>query len=1003
MSVETVFAAAAQKPSAERAAYLDEACGSDAELRRKVERLLQAHDAAGDFLDAPADRSGATTLFLPVAEQSESRIGPYRLMEQIGEGGFGLVYVAEQSAPVKRKVALKLIKPGMDTQQVVARFEAERQALALMDHPNIARVLDAGATDTGRPYFVMELVRGIPITDYCDRNQLTPRERLKLFITVCQAIQHAHQKGIVHRDIKPSNVLVASHDGKPAPKVIDFGVAKAMHRQLTDLTIYTQFAQMIGTPLYMSPEQAEISGIDIDTRSDIYSLGVLLYELLTGTTPLERNQLRQAAFDDIRRLIREEEPPKPSTRLSTSDSIASIAAQRHTEPAKLSSLVRGDLDWITMKALEKDRTRRYETANGLARDVQRYLDDEPVEASPPSMIYRLRKVVRRNRGLVLAASIVALALVGGAVAATVGLIRAERAADAERQAIEKERIAHAQAQARLRQVEKSNDVLTAIFEQLDIRRVRQDEEPLEAVLAERLVAAAQQLEGESVGDPLTVARMQQKLGVTLISLGFPTEAIAVLQKSLHTRQVNLSAEHPDVLVTKNDLARGYKDAGKLDIAVPLFEEVLRSKQATLEKDHPDTLTSMNDLAGAYKIAGHVDKALPLLEEAVRLSAAKIGPDHPDTLMSIHNLAATYRAAGQLEKALPLYEKTLRLRREKQGHDHPDTLLSLNSLAVGYRTAGDMNRALPLFEESMRLHKARLGEKHPDTLMSMNNLASVYRAVGQREQAIALYEETLRLLTAKMGRDHPNTLRTINNLAVAYKVGGQLDRALPLYEEAHRLMSHKIGPEQPDTLTSMFNLAECCRAAGQTDRALSLIETTCLGVEKLRFQHEYAGQIIAKACAAYQSAKQFAKAEDWQRKWLAAIREQSGAESLAYAGGLSALAPILIQQEKWDDGASVLRECLTIRVQKEPDVWTTFSTKSALGGCLVHQGRHAEAEPLLVDGYEGLKQCELQIPAPVRNARIIEALERLVRLYDAWGKPADAEKWRAVIDARKQPP
>jgi WD40 repeat protein/serine/threonine protein kinase len=343
-------------------------------------------------------------------------IGPYKLMEQIGEGGFGLVFVAEQLAPVRRKVALKVIKPGMDTRDVIARFEAERQALAMMDHPNIARVLDAGATDSGRPYFVMELVRGVPITEYCDKNRLTPRERLELFVVVCQAVQHAHQKGIIHRDIKPSNVLVTLHDGKPLVKVIDFGVAKALHQSLTDKTIYTRFAQMVGTPLYMSPEQAEMSSLDIDTRADIYSLGVLMYELLTGTTPFDKKRVAKAAYDELIRMIRDEDPPKPSTRLSESTaSLPAIAGQRNTEPARLSKMFRGDLDWITMKAIEKDRTRRYETASGLAADVLRYLHDEPVEASPPSAGYRLRKLARRNRAALVTSAAFASLLIAAVI------------------------------------------------------------------------------------------------------------------------------------------------------------------------------------------------------------------------------------------------------------------------------------------------------------------------------------------------------------------------------------------------------------------------------------------------------------------------------------------------------------------------------------------------------------------------------------------------------------
>src|SRR5580704_1127967 len=376
----------------------------------------------------PLPSPDSTVIGERVSEQAGALIGPYKLMEQIGEGGFGLVFVAEQQKPVRRRVALKVVKPGMDTRDVIARFDAERQALALMDHPNIARVLDAGATDSGRPYFVMELVHGIPITDYCNQNQLTPRERVELFVSVCQAVQHAHQKGIIHRDIKPSNVLVTSHDGRPMVKVIDFGVAKALHQPLTDKTIYTRFAQMIGTPLYMSPEQAEMSGSDVDTRSDIYSLGVLLYELLTGTTPFDKKRLAQIAYDELIRIFREEEPPKPSTRLSRStDSLPAIAAQRKTEPARLSKMFRGDLDWITMKALEKDRTRRYETANGLARDVERYLNDEPVEACPPSTGYRLKKLARRHRAALATVSAFAAVLIAAVIVSTWLAIEANRA------------------------------------------------------------------------------------------------------------------------------------------------------------------------------------------------------------------------------------------------------------------------------------------------------------------------------------------------------------------------------------------------------------------------------------------------------------------------------------------------------------------------------------------------------------------------------------------------
>jgi WD40 repeat protein/serine/threonine protein kinase len=422
--VESIFFAALAKESPEaRAAYLDGACAHDPQLRQRVEQLLNAHPRMGNFLQAPAAALVPSVDEPSVCERPGTIIGPYKLLEQIGEGGFGVVFMAEQTQPVRRKVALKILKPGMDTRQVVARFEAERQALAIMDHPNIAHVFDGGETATGRPYFVMELVRGIPITEFADQNQLPIRERLELFVSICQAVQHAHQKGIIHRDIKSANVLVTLHDGRPVCKVIDFGIAKATGQQLTEKTLFTNFAQLIGTPLYMSPEQAEMSGLDVDTRTDIYSLGVLLYELLTGTTPFDKERLRTVGYDEIRRIIREEEPPRPSTRISTAgQAVATVSANRGSEPRKLTALVRGELDWIVMKTLEKDRNRRYETVSAFAADVQRYLADEPVLACPPSRWYRFRKFCRRNKGVLVATSVVGLTVVAAVVVLVTSLV-----------------------------------------------------------------------------------------------------------------------------------------------------------------------------------------------------------------------------------------------------------------------------------------------------------------------------------------------------------------------------------------------------------------------------------------------------------------------------------------------------------------------------------------------------------------------------------------------------
>jgi len=452
--LQAAFLEAVQAVPADRPAILERVCGEDRELRGAVEALLRAHD---DSLDLPPAAGGAegTRVYpngdaaaAPGGEYQPGALiaGRYKLLEAIGEGGMGTVWVAEQTQPVRRKVALKLIKAGMDSKSVLARFEAERQALAVMDHPNIAKVLDGGLTDTGRPFFVMEYVKGVPITEYCESTRLSIPERLQLFVQVCQAVQHAHQKGIIHRDLKPSNILVAPYDGRPAPKVIDFGLAKATHESLTERTLHTGHETVVGTPLYMSPEQAQLNNLDVDTRSDLYSLGVLLYELLTGTTPLEKQRFKEAAWDEVRRIIREEEPPRPSTRLSSSQALPSLAAGRQTEPARLTKLVCGDLDWIAMKALEKDRNRRYETVSSFALDIQRYLAGEPVLAAPPSARYRLRKFLHKHRAAFTTAVAMIALLLAGVAFSTWQAVRARRAEAVARAAEEEAEYRRAEAE-----------------------------------------------------------------------------------------------------------------------------------------------------------------------------------------------------------------------------------------------------------------------------------------------------------------------------------------------------------------------------------------------------------------------------------------------------------------------------------------------------------------------------------------------------------------------------
>jgi serine/threonine protein kinase/tetratricopeptide (TPR) repeat protein len=1017
MSEEAIITALLEmRDPAARAAYLDEVCAGDTTLRTRVETRLKdiAETLPPDPQFAPSltIKDVAETLppdprFVPswpIGEGPGSHVGPYKLLQKIGEGGMGSVYLAEQEQPVRRKVALKIIKPGMDTREVVARFEAERQALALMDHQNIAKVLDAGATDTGRPYFVMELVKGVPITDYCDENNLTPRERLELFVPICQAIQHAHQKGIIHRDIKPSNVLVTVYDDKPVPKVIDFGIAKAIDHRLTERTLFTGLGQIIGTLEYMSPEQAGMSAPDIDTRTDIYSLGVMLYELLTGTTPLERARLRKSTFDDILKRIREEEPPKPSTRLSESrEAMPTISARRKTEPARLTKLVRGELDWIVMKALEKDRARRYESASGFARDIERHLNDEAVEACPPSASYRLRKFARKHRGLLATAASFAAVLVLGAAISTWEAMVARRARDAARiseakakkegenarQAAAKEALQRAAAEqernralraeklAQASEAKAKAEEAKAKAEEAKAKRAAAESQAVLTFFQDRVLSAArpealagglgkdvtlrkavdaaEPLIASSFPDQPTVeASVRNVLGTTYWYLGEPSLAIREHARALELRTANLGPDHPDTLNSQDTLGLAYKSSGQLDRAIPLLERTLAARMAKLGPDDLSTLNSQNNLASAYEAAGQLDRAIPLYERALAGRMAKLGPDHADTLSSLSNLAGAFLAIGRVDQAIPHLKRIVAANTARLGPGHPDTLISQINLAGAYDATGQPDRAIPLFEQALPALKAKLGPDHPSTLADQNNLASAYVSAGQPDRAIPLFEQTIAASTARLGADHPHTLRSQNNLAHAYQAAGQLDRAIPLYERTLAAHLAKLGPDHHDTLQCQENL-----------------------------------------CNAYLSRGDHAHAEPLLRASLEYRRKTLGPEHPDVAAMLGRLGWSLLQQQKSSDAEPIFRECLEHREKAEPDDWSTFLIRSLLGGSLLGQKKYVEAEPLVVSGYDGLKAREAKIPE-VSKARLTEAGERVVQLYSAWGKPEKAAEWRAKI-------
>jgi serine/threonine protein kinase/tetratricopeptide (TPR) repeat protein len=752
MNEESIFAAALQKNAPdERAAFLDVACQGNSRLRADVEELLEASDRAGGFLETSPVHDFSPAADGPtLAEGAGSVIGPYKLIEQIGEGGFGAVFMAEQERPVRRKVALKVIKPGMDTRQVIGRFEAERQALAMMDHPNIAKVLDAGATKNGRPYFVMELVQGVPITDYCDQCNLSTRERLELFITVCHAVQHAHQKGVIHRDIKPGNVLVAMQDGHPTPKIIDFGVAKAIGERLTEHTLTTGFAQMLGTPLYMSPEQAELSPLGVDTRSDIYSLGVLLYELLTSTTPFDKDRLHSASYDELRRIIREEEPPKPSTRLSslslgsktrrgeeragvrvknslplggmgpnehgqlnvaraqcgshsrseregvsaaeTAALATTIAERRRTDPRRLVQQVRGELDWIVMKCLEKDRNRRYETPNSLARDIERYLHDEPIEACPPSAVYRFRKFARRHKLGVAAGLAVAAALVFGVAGTTGGMLWAlqERtaaqasAARAEMQASRNERVS-----GFLSAIAMLSNVGPSVASGHDT-----------TLLREILDGTHQRFtQGDFKDQPAVEATLRHSIGNAYFELGDYATAESMLRQALALTRTAYGEDDLHLVFVADSLCQlglRYMNNGELLHAQGALQEALAIFEKILNDGDPRVLGTRRVLTGVLRSEGKFAESEQLYR--IGLDAARKRNDVPWIGDYLLDLGAVLVAQSKYAEAEPLLREALAVREKtwpKEWWGHYDAISTLGGAVAGQ---GRFAEAEPLLLE-----------------------------------------------------------------------------------------------------------------------------------------------------------------------------------------------------------------------------------------------------------------------------------------------------------------
>ena len=793
-----VFEAALQLPVEQRAAYLEQACGADDDLRRRVGNLLGAAERAGGFMRQPAVSEPAVAFRLPPTEKPGGMIGRYKLLEQIGEGGCGVVYMAEQQEPVRRRVALKVIKLGMDTKQVIARFEAERQALALMDHPNIARVLDAGATETGRPYFVMELVRGIKITEYCDLEHLSTEQRLGLFIQVCQAVQHAHQKGIIHRDLKPSNILVADHDGVPVPKVIDFGVAKATTDQpLTDKTLFTAFEQFIGTPAYMSPEQARLSGLDIDTRTDIYSLGVLLYELLTGKTPLDQKELLAAGLDEMRRTIREREPVRPSTRLSTmlEGELTTTAKHRRTEVPRLIHQVRGDLDWIVMKALEKDRARRYETANGLANDAQRYLASEPVAARPPGKLYRFQKLARRNKLAFAAAGAVTAALILGLAVASWEYGK-ERAARQRAEGAEK---------AKGLEAAKATAISKLLQGMLGAGDPFYQKGP-DFTVRQMLDEFSDGLTNQLAGQPEVEAAVRQVMGWVCYRWGVLSKAETNLLKAVELQRMAGTPPNTNSLLTQQLLARLFESQRKFEEAAKLSYETWQGRLQLLGATNPYTLASKSTYANALSEGGQLQKAEALQREALQDMEKIQGRDDVNSIYALVSLGQTFEAQGNYGEAERCFADALTRFKRIGREDLEEALNCAKELALLHLLQGYPADAEKIMTNILPRAIHALTSEHPLTLQLQRVLARVYADERRLDDAAALCKEGLEVQRrTQANQEGQGSARSQLILGRVLVEQGKLDEAeLHLQDALKFFRSHAAQNPKPDLAAQSAN-------------------------------------------------------------------------------------------------------------------------------------------------------------------------------------------------------
>jgi tetratricopeptide (TPR) repeat protein len=1113
--IERIYHSALEREENQRADFIKQACGGDESLQKEVGSLLLQAEGRESFLEAPALQVAAKSLAIAVtvdggpgvstARSFPAVIGRYRIVRVLGEGGMGIVYESEQEQP-RRSVALKVIKPGFATPERLWRFEHESKALGRLQHPGIAQIYEASTADTGfgrQPYFAMELIRGQSLLAHADAHQLNTRQRLELTAKICDAVQHAHQRGLIHRDLKPGNIVV---DEAGQPKILDFGVARVTESD-AQATRHTDLGQIVGTLAYMSPEQVLADPQEVDTRSDVYSLGVILYELLSGRLPYDvsRRQLHEAV-----QTIREEDPM----------SLSSISRN-----------YRGDIETIVVKALEKDKTRRYASAADLGADIQRYLKDEPITARPPSASYQLRKFAQRHRAVVAGVAAVFVVLAGGIVASTSQAIRANRAgyaALAERdravQAEARTRVERDRAAAADQAATRERDLAVSAQQTATLERnralaekQRADDEAAAAkavnnFLQEDLLAqasaskqaqpnsrpdpdlkvrtaldrAAAGIEGKFDKQPLVEASIRQTIGATYRDLGIYPEAQRQFERALSLRRRALNDDHPDTLLSIRSLATVYHNQGKLAQAEPLYNKVLEVQRRVLGEQHADTLQSVFDLAVLYQDQGKLAQAEPLFTKVLEVRRRVLGEEHPDTLQSISSLGSLYQQQGKDGQAEPLVTKALELQRRVLGEGHPDTLISMNNLASLYRNERKYAQAESLYTEAFEIQRRVLGEEDRGTIFSLNNLAYLYHMQGKYAQAEPLYVKVVEFQRRVLGEEHLATLGTIDNLAGLYQDEGKYAQAEPLFfkalefqrralgeENAYTLRSTSnlaslyaiegryaqaeplftrvleirrrvLGEEEPRTLNSMNNLAGLYQLEGKYAQAEPLltkafdVRRRVLGEEdsdtlasmnglgtlyRCQGRYSQAEPLLTKAldgrrralgedhpdtitsrndlAALYRSEGKYAEAGTLFTSVLDARRRVLGPAHPDTTDVMALLAEVRLQQMQYGAAESLLREALNNDEKAATDSWRRYRSQSLLGASLAGQSKYAESESPLISGYHGMTQREATIPFEDRLA-LAQAGERIVRLYEACGKPEKAAEWRKKLQTSASP-